>query len=92
MIMFVFFHLLCRLISIYFDKELVHDNFQRRCHKDVTNVRYAAVSLTTVRQECCFALSERNSTSPLVTSQFWMDGRGVYNISKFANTVVILSL
>ena len=48
-----------------------------RYHESITNVRYAVVSLTTVRQEWCFALSERICTSSLVTSRISREGRGV---------------
>ena len=46
-------------------------------HEHVTNLRYAAVSLTTVCRERYLVLSERLGTFPLVTSRIWRDGRAV---------------
>ena len=46
-------------------------------HESVTNLTYAVVSLTTVRREGSFALSERFVTLPLVTSRISREGRGV---------------
>ena len=46
-------------------------------HELVTNVIYAAVSLTTVRRVRYLLLSERLGTFPLVTSRIWREGRAV---------------
>ena len=46
-------------------------------HEYVTNIRYAVVSLTTVRRERCFSLSERFVMFPLVTSRIWRERWGV---------------
>ena len=46
-------------------------------HESVSKLRYADVSLTTVRRERCFAISERNTTSPLVTSRISREGKDV---------------
>ena len=46
-------------------------------HECVSNVRYAVVSLTTVQRDWCFAISERNTTSPLVMSRISREGKDV---------------
>ena len=46
-------------------------------HECVSNVKYAVVSLTTLQREQCFVLSERNPTSPLVTSRISRECRTV---------------
>ena len=46
-------------------------------HEHVTNLRYAAVSLTMVCRERYLVPSERLGTFPLVTSRIWRDGRAV---------------
>ena len=56
-------------------------DFKRGYHKSVTNLMYAAVSLTTVHREGSFALvSERFETSTM--------GRGVTTYQKVADVVV----
>ena len=60
-------------------------------HKLVSNVRYAVISLTTVRPEWCFALSERFETSALVRIGHItnMAGGGrCYNVSKFCDIML----
>ena len=54
-----------------------HFYLKQRYDERVTNIKYAAVSLTTVRRESCFALSERFRTSPMVTSQNWPMGEWI---------------
>ena len=48
-----------------------------RYHECVSNVKYTVVSLTTLQREQCFTISERNLTSPLVTSRISQEGRDV---------------
>ena len=65
---------------------------KRWYHEHVTNVRYAAISLTTVRRVQSFAISERFVTFSLVTSRMWREGGRRYNLSNVADLVVILPL
>ena len=52
-------------------------SLKEQYHESVSKLTYADVSLTTGRQEWCFAISEHVATSPLVTSRNLREGRGV---------------
>ena len=50
---------------------------KERYHEQVTNVRYAVVSLTMVRQGKMFCHFRTHRDLPLVTSRMWQEGSAV---------------
>ena len=61
-------------------------------HEWVTNIKYAIVSLTMMRREWCFPLSERFGTSSLDTSRIRRERWAVTTHQFFGAVVVITPL
>ena len=64
-------------------------NLKGQYHESVANIKYTVVSLTTVRREQFFVISERNPTSSLVTSQISQEWRGITMTRNLPTTFVI---
>ena len=63
--------------------------FQGRYHELLSNVKYAAVSLTKVHREVCFAISERTETSiPIGHVTNFAGGERHYNVPKFPDVLL----